>query len=99
MVWCNIEDLKEVSQAESRGATARNLHKVSYRFAVGIDGDMQTMTYCTFERYKRCISSTSIHSQPTYFCFFLLTHELPCQNLVFVNRNPPRHASRRQIQD
>ena len=45
-----MEDLKEVSQAESRGATARNLHKVSYRFAVGIDGDMQTMIYWTFER-------------------------------------------------
>ena len=36
---------------------------------------------------------------PTYLYFFLLTHELPCQNLVFINRNPPRHASRRQIQD
>ena len=70
MVWCNIEDLKEVSQAESRGATARNLHKVSYRFAVGIDGEMQTMIYCTFERYKRCISSTSIHLDQLIFVSF-----------------------------
>ena len=71
MVWCNIEDLKEVSQAESRGATARNLHKVSYRFAVGIDGDMQTMIYCTFERYKNAAfhRHQSIHTNLYLFLF------------------------------